>query len=145
VIAEPSLEEACKDATLCIFCLPHQFLPSILPTIENTISKNNAHAISLIKGVDFTKDGLQLISETISQGLGGVPCSVMMGANVASEIARGDFAEATIGCCDSSKADLLKKTFDTPDFSVTVTDDVAAVEVSERSERRNKDAQARLV
>jgi len=50
VRAVPDLEEACRDATLLVFVLPHQFLPKLLPTI-----RESAHAtcrgISLIKGL----------------------------------------------------------------------------------------------
>ena len=132
LLAQPDLASACADATLLVFCLPHQFLPSVLPTIRASAHKN-AHAISLIKGVDFEEEvgngGLSLISETISRGLGGMSCSVLSGANVASEIARGEFAEATIGCVDLTKSSYLKSIFSTPTFSVSVIADVASVEV----------------
>lgn len=50
VKAVADLAEACQDATLLIFVLPHQFLPKLLPTI-----RENAHpacrGVSLIKGL----------------------------------------------------------------------------------------------
>ena len=50
VIAVADLAEACRDATLLIFVLPHQFLPKLLPII-----RENAHplcrGVSLIKGL----------------------------------------------------------------------------------------------
>lgn len=50
VKAVADLAEACEDATLLIFVLPHQFLPKLLPTI-----RENAHpacrGVSLIKGL----------------------------------------------------------------------------------------------
>lgn len=50
VVAVADLAEACRDATLLIFVLPHQFLPKLLPVI-----RENAHpscrGVSLIKGL----------------------------------------------------------------------------------------------
>jgi glycerol-3-phosphate dehydrogenase (NAD+) len=50
VVAVPSLEEACRDATLLIFVLPHQFLPRLLPTIRQA-AHPNCRGVSLIKGL----------------------------------------------------------------------------------------------
>ena len=50
VVAVADLAEACRDATLLIFVLPHQFLPKLMPVI-----RENAHpacrGVSLIKGL----------------------------------------------------------------------------------------------
>jgi len=86
VIAVPDLAEACRDATLLIFVLPHQFLPRLLPVI-----RENAHpscrGVSLIKGLDFDQETKLpiLISKSIEEAMGdGFQCGVLMGANVAS-------------------------------------------------------------
>lgn len=50
IIAEPDLEKACRDATLLIFVLPHQFLPKLMPTIRNS-AHPNCRGVSLIKGL----------------------------------------------------------------------------------------------
>ena len=128
IVAVPSLQEACKDATILIFVTPHQFLPKLLPAIKASMNPN-AHAISLIKGLDFTPAGIQLISRTISDGL-QVPCSVLMGANVANEVALDEFCEATIGCTNSDHAKSLHALFNTDTFSINVVSDVAGVELS---------------
>lgn len=53
--------------------------------------------MSLIKGVDKGPDGLKLISDYIREGLrGAVPVSVLMGANVANEVARDELCESTV-------------------------------------------------
>ena len=44
--------------------------------------------------------GIQLISTIIHDALGGIPVSVLMGANLANEVANGSFCETTIGCQD---------------------------------------------
>jgi hypothetical protein len=50
VVAVPDLAEACRDATLLIFVLPHQFLPRLLPTIRDA-AHPNCRGVSLIKGL----------------------------------------------------------------------------------------------
>ena len=50
VVAMPDLAEACKDATLLIFVLPHQFLPRLLPVIRES-AHPNCRGVSLIKGL----------------------------------------------------------------------------------------------
>ena len=50
VIAEPDLGTACRDATLVIFVLPHQFLPKLLPIIRQHAAPN-CRGVSLIKGL----------------------------------------------------------------------------------------------
>lgn len=50
VVAVPDLATACRDATLLIFVVPHQFLPSLLPTIKQSVHWG-ARGVSLIKGL----------------------------------------------------------------------------------------------
>ena len=51
------------------------------------------------------------------------------GANVADEVARGDFCEATIGASDKQTGELFHKLFDMKTFSVNTVDEVASVEL----------------
>jgi len=125
VIAEPDLATAVKGADVLVFVVPHQFLPGVLPTIKKSMSPG-AFGVSLIKGIDFHNNRIVLLSETISKEL-GIDMSVLMGANVADEIARGDFAEATIGGSKNSKA--LKSLFQTPYFRIATVGNAQAVEL----------------
>ena len=50
VKAVPDLAEACKDATLLIFVLPHQFLPRLMPVIRENANPS-CRGVSLIKGL----------------------------------------------------------------------------------------------
>lgn len=108
IVAEPNLALACQNATLLIFVLPHQFLPKLLPTIKQNIHPTNCRGVSLIKGIDFdpkTKLPI-LVSKSIEDHLShGRPlgyikfgCGVLMGANVASEVAMGQLCESTLAC-----------------------------------------------
>lgn len=52
--------------------------------------------IRLLQGVDVGPDGLKLISEVV-QGKLGIAMTVLMGANIANEVAEEKFCETTIG------------------------------------------------
>lgn len=90
--------------------------------------KPGAVAISLIKGMRVTPDGPQLISQMIARYL-GVDCSVLMGANIAHDIASGQLSEAVIGYSSLPNAQLLRKLFATDSFVLTLTPDVVGAEM----------------
>mmetsp|Transcript_8655 Transcript_8655/g.28865 ORF Transcript_8655/g.28865 Transcript_8655/m.28865 type:complete len:230 (-) Transcript_8655:61-750(-) len=76
------------------------------------------------------KDGnLVRISQQISDGLEGCDISVLMGANVADEVARGDFCEATIGYRSKGNAELIKTLFEQPTFQLRLIPDPVGVEI----------------
>lgn len=86
-------------------------------------------AVSLIKGVDMSQKGLTLTSNVIKETLGGVDCSVLMGANVASEVAAKYFCESTLGCTDLEHGEILRKLFSRTYFRVAVCADAQTVEL----------------
>ncbi|KAI0164761.1 NAD-dependent glycerol-3-phosphate dehydrogenase N-terminus-domain-containing protein [Xylariaceae sp. FL1272] len=94
LIANPSLEDAVQDSSILIFNLPHQFIHRVCSQIKGKIVPY-ARAISCIKGVDVTDDGVSLFSEWIGDGL-GIYCGALSGANLASEIAAEKLSETTI-------------------------------------------------
>jgi len=133
VKAVADLAEACKDATLLIFVLPHQFLPRLLPTIREA-SHPSCRGVSLIKGIDFCEEtgSPVLISRGISEAMGNdFPCGVLMGANVASEVAEGQMCESTLASNFGPPADeMTRQLFDSPPhFRVQHISDVAGAEV----------------
>ncbi|XP_037945667.1 glycerol-3-phosphate dehydrogenase [NAD(+)], cytoplasmic-like isoform X2 [Teleopsis dalmanni] len=128
VVAVPDLVEAAKNSDILIFVVPHQFIPSFCKTLLGKI-KPNAFAISLIKGFDKAPGGgIDLISHIINRNL-KVPCSVLMGANLANEVAEGNFCETTIGCRDAKHAKIFHQLFQSQNFRVVVVDDADAVEI----------------
>lgn len=135
VVAVPDLAEACRDATLLVFVVPHQFLPRLLPTIRTAVHPTACRGVSLIKGLDFDEQTSApiLISKSIEDAMGpGFRCGVLMGANVASEVARGQMCESTLG----SKFGLpgvderTRRVFDAASFRVQHVTDIAGAEAS---------------
>uniref|UniRef100_A0A2K5CW84 Glycerol-3-phosphate dehydrogenase [NAD(+)] n=1 Tax=Aotus nancymaae TaxID=37293 RepID=A0A2K5CW84_AOTNA len=127
VVAVPDVVQAAADADILIFVVPHQFIGKICDQLKGHL-KANATGISLIKGVDEGPNGLKLISEVIGERL-GIPMSVLMGANIASEVADEKFCETTIGCKDPAQGQLLKELMQTPNFRITVVQEVDTVEI----------------
>jgi len=127
VIAEPDIRAAVKGAHILIFVLPHQFVQATCEQIQGHILPG-AKAISLVKGFDCDGDRIHLISEYVKSVL-GIECSSLSGANVANDVAREQFCEATIGYEDVDSAQLLQQLFDTPYFRVNAVPDVAGVEI----------------
>ncbi|XP_056628830.1 glycerol-3-phosphate dehydrogenase 1a [Triplophysa dalaica] len=127
VVAVADLVEAAKAADILLFVIPHQFIGRVCDTIKGKI-KQNALGMSLIKGVDEGPDGLKLISKVIHEKL-GIRMSVLMGANIANEVADEKFCETTIGCRDQAQGVELKELMQTADFRVTVVREADVVEI----------------
>jgi len=133
VRAVPDLKEACKNATLLIFVLPHQFLPRLLPIIRENVHPTHCRGVSLIKGLDFdSKTKLPiLISKSIEEAMGGgFKCGVLMGANIADEVARQNMCESTLACefGNDEWNEKTRQLFDEPLFRVTRIQDVSGTE-----------------
>lgn len=127
VLAVPELVDAVKGADFLIFVVPHQFIMRVCDTIKEHIKKD-AVGMSLIKGVDEGPDGLKLISEVI-RGKLGITMTVLMGANIANEVAEEKFCETTIGCKDKVNGPVLKELMQTTNFRVTVVEEADVVEI----------------
>ncbi|OVA17620.1 Glycerol-3-phosphate dehydrogenase [Macleaya cordata] len=128
VVADPDLERAVKDANMLVFVTPHQFMEGICKRLVGKI-KGDAQAISLIKGMEVKMEGPRMISSLINEQL-GVNCCVLMGANIANEIAVEKFSEATIGYReDEEVAQRWVRLFSTPYFLVSAVQDVEGVEL----------------
>ncbi|KXJ19579.1 glycerol-3-phosphate dehydrogenase [NAD(+)], cytoplasmic isoform X1 [Exaiptasia diaphana] len=82
-----------------------------------------------IRGLDHTKTGLNLVSNVIRDALGLSEVSVLMGANLAGEVARELFGEATIGCRNQEHGQVLLDLFHTRYFKVKVVEDADTVEL----------------
>ncbi|KAK5984422.1 putative glycerol-3-phosphate dehydrogenase 2, partial [Trichostrongylus colubriformis] len=131
-VAVPDLIESCEDSNILIFVVPHQFVRKICHQLEGKIAAD-AQAISLIKGVAAPYaeklGGVKLISDEIREIL-NIDVSVLMGANLAHEVANDDFCEATIGCKKKAQhGAILKKLFNRDNFCINVVEDAHTVEL----------------
>lgn len=70
---------------MLVFVTPHQFMEGICKRVAGKI-RTDAEGISLVKGMEVKKEGPCMISTLISNQL-GINCSVLMGANIANEVA----------------------------------------------------------
>ena len=127
VVATPSLRECVEGADVLILCAPHQFVGGIVRQCAGLLA-DGAIAVSLTKGLRVRPEGPQLISELVRKEL-GVDCSVLMGANIAADIGRGELSEATIGYTVLANAQLLQDLFETESFYIQLVPDVAGAEM----------------
>ncbi|XP_020916947.1 glycerol-3-phosphate dehydrogenase [NAD(+)], cytoplasmic isoform X2 [Exaiptasia diaphana] len=128
VVAVPDVVDCTKDVDVLVFVVPHQFIKKTCEMMKGHVKKN-VIAISLIKGLDHTKTGLNLVSNVIRDALGLSEVSVLMGANLAGEVARELFGEATIGCRNQEHGQVLLDLFHTRYFKVKVVEDADTVEL----------------
>mmetsp|Transcript_88424 Transcript_88424/g.205725 ORF Transcript_88424/g.205725 Transcript_88424/m.205725 type:complete len:354 (+) Transcript_88424:60-1121(+) len=128
ITAEPDVKKAVAEADVLVWVLPHQFVPK---TVQNMGPiKEGAISVSLIKGgLELEGGKLGLCSDVLRKLLKH-SVSVLMGANVANEVAVGQFCEATLGTdAKPEEQALLLKLFDSPKFRVRAVRDIAGVEL----------------
>ncbi|PWA32163.1 hypothetical protein CCH79_00013373 [Gambusia affinis] len=137
VVAVPDITEAVKGASILVFVIPHQFICRLCDEMKPHVMEG-AIGISLIKGIDEGPDGLKLISDIIREKL-QIDVSVLMGANIANEVADEKFCETTIesdscfrfheGAKNEAQGQLLKELLQTPNFRITVVPESDTVEL----------------
>lgn len=116
------------DSDVLVFALPHQYIEAIEPL--KGLVKNNCIGVSLTKGFIDAEDGdIDLVSRSIHRIL-DINVSVMMGANIADQVARDMISEGTLGYTDEDAADIVYKLFNSYTYRVTKIKDVYGVEIS---------------
>ncbi|WVQ85391.1 glycerol-3-phosphate dehydrogenase (NAD(+)) [Cryptococcus sp. DSM 104549] len=130
LVAVPHLKDVVKDATLIVFVVPHQFLHTVLNEIGKPgILLPGAKAVSAIKGVEVNGTDIQTFASLIEQKV-GLPCSALSGANIALEVAQGQFCETTVGCPTHNDSLLWHAVFHAPNFRVNTVEDVNGVSLA---------------
>ncbi|GCC21042.1 hypothetical protein chiPu_0000198 [Chiloscyllium punctatum] len=127
VVAIPDVKEAVRGADLLIFVVPHQFIRKLCDEIVDQVPQK-ALGISLIKGIDEGPEGLKLISDIIREKM-KIDVSVLMGANIANEVAAEKFCETTIGSKNVQNGNLFKELLQTSNFRISVVEDADTVEL----------------
>lgn len=94
IIANASLPETVKDASILVFNLPHQFIEKTCDQLQGHILPY-ARGISCIKGIEVSDKGIELFSEWIGRRL-SIYCGALSGANIASEVALEKWSETTV-------------------------------------------------
>lgn len=107
-----SLKEACQEASVIFFAVPHQYLQRILLEMNESAGARHwflhtircritslfhpavdpsAVGVSLIKGIDYSQDRgapIQLLSSLIQRQLSLTAVAAVMGANLATQVAK---------------------------------------------------------
>ncbi|OAG28830.1 glycerol-3-phosphate dehydrogenase (NAD+) [Nematocida displodere] len=127
VMAVTCLKEAVVDADVLVFVVPHEFLET---TIEPIIGATKAGAVgvTLIKGAFFAEDKITLISDMLGTKL-GLQMAVLMGANIAKDVAKGTLSECTLGCTNEVVGQELVPLFDSHYFRVNFTKECGPIEL----------------
>ncbi|KAM4880817.1 glycerol-3-phosphate dehydrogenase [NAD(+)], cytoplasmic isoform 2-T3 [Sylvia borin] len=103
-------------------------LTDIINTEHENVKYLPGHKLPPNVGVDEGPDGLRLISDIIREKL-GIEMNVLMGANIATEVAEEKFCETTIGCKNTKHGQMLKDLMQTPNFRVSVVQEADTVEI----------------
>ena len=142
LIAEPELEKAAWECTLLLFAVPMEQIHAGLFARILAGCSANCRVLSLVKGMSFTAHMLRdehgmhngeriptLVSQQIRKEMHGASVSVLMGGNIATEVASGEFCEATIGARDVETGEVWYRLLNSPMFRLNVILDVEGVEV----------------
>lgn len=100
----------------------------LLSTVHHNDVVNPIIQSIIFQGVDHSDAGFRLISSIIGEIL-TMDVSVLMGANIAHEVADGMFCETTVGCRSLPNGQAFKKLLQTPNFRICVVQDLETVEI----------------
>ncbi|XP_006713131.1 glycerol-3-phosphate dehydrogenase 1-like protein isoform X1 [Homo sapiens] len=103
-------------------------LTDIINNDHENVKYLPGHKLPENVGIDEGPEGLKLISDIIREKM-GIDISVLMGANIANEVAAEKFCETTIGSKVMENGLLFKELLQTPNFRITVVDDADTVEL----------------
>ncbi|KAF7683860.1 Glycerol-3-phosphate dehydrogenase [NAD(+)], cytoplasmic [Astathelohania contejeani] len=129
LVAHPNLEFVASCADLLVFVLPHQFVKRICLELKQIKLKKNVIGINLSKGMIDVDNNVMLISEYIEREL-GFDVSVLMGANIAMDVAKGCVSEGTLGYSNERNGRIWYSIFNCYTYRVVMVCDKCGVELS---------------
>ncbi|MFA6169226.1 MAG: NAD(P)H-dependent glycerol-3-phosphate dehydrogenase [Candidatus Margulisiibacteriota bacterium] len=124
---EASTDLTClKNAELCIFVVPTQFLRRVAARAKGLLSPT-AIVVSAGKGIE--EKTLKLPAEIIEQELGLNQVCVLSGPNLSKEIAKGLPAAAVVAGSDKNKILAVQQALISKRFRVYTNDDVIGAQL----------------
>ena len=123
VEAVADITKVTEYADYLVFVIPHQFLLGTLDNMKGHV-KPNAVGLSLIKGITFIDGGIELVTDTIERVL-NIKCGSLMGANIANDIAAGEYCESTVAFEDPEIGKNWVYLLNTDLFSISFINDIA--------------------
>jgi glycerol-3-phosphate dehydrogenase (NAD+) len=127
IVAIPDVGEVAAQSNLLVFVVPHQFLARTLKGMVGHVRPGSS-AITLIKGVTFLGDRIELVSDTIENAL-SIKCGGLMGANIANDIAARDYCESTLSFPDPETCAVWHRALESPYFHVETISDSVGLQV----------------
>jgi glycerol-3-phosphate dehydrogenase len=134
VYASHDIVQVCADADVIFFAIPHQFVHRVLKDMTSDPDlqlKEGVVLCNIGKGIGVDEQHQpQLMSDMISSYFSDKEVVVLQGANVASDVARGDFCETTIACTSLRNAYRVRSLVECPTFKVdAITQNTRSVEI----------------
>ena len=125
VEATKDLSGAVADANIVVLAVPGEFLGTTLEQID----LDGKVAISLVKSARQTKGDVATVCEDVEARFKTCRACALSGPNIYGSLARGEFAEATVGALDADTAAEAARVFASPAFRVDTVEDRAGVEL----------------
>lgn len=127
------LNKAISRSDILVFAVPHEYIEDVCYQIsQKSIPTSKPIAISLVKGLHINREGnIERTTEIINRML-KIKCGVLSGANVAIEVAREQFSEATLSppvYHDPELDDMLIALFQASYFKISLVYDTSTVEI----------------
>lgn len=83
----------------------------------------------LFTGAQFQANGPRFYSQIIAESLGIENVAVLMGANIATDVAKKQFVESTLACQDLDLATSMAEIFQCQTFQVQICQDTITTEI----------------
>lgn len=125
VAATTDLAGAVAAADVVVLAVPGDFLGATLADID----LSGKVAISLVKSARAVDGDVVTVCEDVEAKFPSCRACALSGPNIYGSLARGEFAEATVGALDDLTARAAARVFESASFRVDAVEDRAGVEL----------------